>query len=117
MVPRLYHFPQTGEAMIFKVIDRGREQTYEGFRPADFACRRLALGELKLAMCFLEGMTEAWYLDSKNPLALGELQRYYREQEFEVRIEVWGGMAQSVTNELLPAEPNQYPEPPDYRVA
>ncbi len=74
--------------MIYTVheCDRG-PQTYEGFRPASHLP---AKPNEHLAMVFLEGGHECWYLDSQNPIAIDELERFYRSFEgIDITIQVW----------------------------
>ncbi len=89
--------------MIYKVIegDRG-PQTYEGFRPASYLPAKP--GE-HLAMVFVEGDHECWYLDSNNPIAVDELERFYRGFGFvDVQIQVWRDSAMRQLIEVPDAE-------------
>ncbi len=74
--------------MIYTVEDRGRKQTYEGFRRVYHDGQPSPV----IATAFVDGEGDWWEIDPANvTLAVEELQRYYRaEHGFDnVRITVY----------------------------
>ena len=84
--------------MIYTCVDEhGRKQTYEGFVRSDCSIKGES-NSLVLVVAWFEDTFELWYLDTNNPIALDELNRYYRSEGYAqgVTLQVWKNFQTSV---------------------